>query len=51
MAPSFSKAVLLALAGSAAAKQYTLTDTWDKTNFFTKFGFFEVCTYQMYVEA
>lgn len=43
MAPSVSKAVLLALAGSVAAKQYTLVDTWDKTNFFTKFNFFKVC--------
>lgn len=35
-------AVALALAGSATAKRYQLMETYDATNFFDKFDFFEV---------
>jgi hypothetical protein len=33
---------LLACAGSAVATQFTLADTYDHTNFFEKFTFFDV---------
>ncbi|KZL82352.1 beta- -endoglucanase [Colletotrichum incanum] len=43
MAPSFLAlgTAALALAGDVAAKQFVLDDTYDSTNFFDKFDFFE----------
>lgn len=34
--------VALALAGPTTAKRYQLAETYDSTNFFDKFDFFEV---------
>lgn len=44
MAPSLFRfgMVALAYAGNAAAKKWYLADTYDYTNFFDKFDFFEV---------
>jgi hypothetical protein len=44
MAPSFSKLAVAALmcAGNVVAKQWYLDETYDATNFFDKFNFFEV---------
>ena len=45
MAPSLLSigAAALACAGSVSAKKWYLDDSYDATNFFDKFNFFEVC--------